>query len=563
MKGFSFPVPRALTGLFGLLFMAGQLPAQTRVVIWGDDSLGQTNIPAGLSGIKAIAAGYYHCLALRSNGTVVAWGDNSAGQTNVPANLTDVMAIAAGEHHSLALRSNGTVVAWGLNNLHQTNVPAGAAGSVAIAAGANHSLALSGSGTVIAWGDNSSGQTNVPSGLSGVKAISAGDVHCLVLKNNGTLAAWGNNDSGQTNLPGGLTDIKAIAAGYHHNLAVHSNGTVSAWQLNVYGETTVPPGLSGVVAVAAGYFYSMALKSDGTVVAWGDSNSGKTNVPIGLTNVVAIASHWETSMALTPTPVCPPGLPDNFDCRATLVGSDVSFSVSNTSATSEPGEPPHFGFQDAGKSLWYSWTAPASGAAVVTANSDFATPCLAAYTGTSLVNLTPLASNNTAFAQSRIVFPVQAGTNYLLVVDGTTFGGSPGAGNLNIHLKYQPPPVNDAFSNRIALSTLFHETNNSFIGGTREPGEPGHTANNGDTTFGQTLWWSWTAPTSLQAPTIPVRLVAEGVSFPPNIGVYTGSVVSNLSPVVLSSMTNGMTRVAGFIAQPGTAYQIALGGSQY
>ncbi|MEW6219970.1 MAG: Ig-like domain-containing protein [Thermodesulfobacteriota bacterium] len=36
-------------------------------------------------GIKAIAAGYGHTVALREDGTVVAWGDNGYGQTTVPS----------------------------------------------------------------------------------------------------------------------------------------------------------------------------------------------------------------------------------------------------------------------------------------------------------------------------------------------------------------------------------------------------------------------------------------------------------------------------------------------
>ena len=35
--------------------------------------------------MTAIAAGNFHNLALKSDGTVVAWGDNSDGQTNIPA----------------------------------------------------------------------------------------------------------------------------------------------------------------------------------------------------------------------------------------------------------------------------------------------------------------------------------------------------------------------------------------------------------------------------------------------------------------------------------------------
>ena len=51
--------------------------------------------------------------ALKSDGTVIAWGDNSHGQTNLPAGLSNVVAIAAGYYHSLAVCSDGTVQAWG------------------------------------------------------------------------------------------------------------------------------------------------------------------------------------------------------------------------------------------------------------------------------------------------------------------------------------------------------------------------------------------------------------------------------------------------------------------
>ena len=60
-------------------------------------------MPTGLANVVAIAAGIFHNLALKNNGTVVAWGDNSRGQTNVPTGLSNVVAVAAGDYHSLAL----------------------------------------------------------------------------------------------------------------------------------------------------------------------------------------------------------------------------------------------------------------------------------------------------------------------------------------------------------------------------------------------------------------------------------------------------------------------------
>jgi hypothetical protein len=54
--------------------------------------------------VVAVAAGDFHCLALRADGTVVAWGFDSDGQATIPAGLDGVTAIAAGGYHSLALR---------------------------------------------------------------------------------------------------------------------------------------------------------------------------------------------------------------------------------------------------------------------------------------------------------------------------------------------------------------------------------------------------------------------------------------------------------------------------
>jgi hypothetical protein len=67
----------------------------------------------------AIAAGWKHSLALKNDGTVVAWGDNSLGQLDVPANLSNVVAIAAEGDGSfnLALVANSTPSG---NNLTRT-----------------------------------------------------------------------------------------------------------------------------------------------------------------------------------------------------------------------------------------------------------------------------------------------------------------------------------------------------------------------------------------------------------------------------------------------------------
>ena len=64
--------------------------AAAEVVAWGYNAHGQTTIPGGLTGVTAIAAGGFHTVALKSDGTVVAWGRNNHGQTTIPGGLTGV-----------------------------------------------------------------------------------------------------------------------------------------------------------------------------------------------------------------------------------------------------------------------------------------------------------------------------------------------------------------------------------------------------------------------------------------------------------------------------------------
>ena len=283
--------------LLAFAFLLGVLGVRTAhavslgtVVAWGNTCCGQTNLPAGLSDVTAIAAGGFHSLALKSDGTIVAWGENFYGQRDVPAGLSDVTAISAGYAHNLALKSDGTIVAWGWNNYGQNDVPAGLSNVIAISAGYAHNLALKSDGTIVAWGDNRYGKSDVPAGLSDVTAISAGGFHSLALKSDGAVVTWGWNNYGQSDVPAGLSDVTAIAAGNIHSLALKSDGTVVGWGENSYGQSDVPAGLSGVTAIDAGDNHSLALKSDGKVVAWGFNCCGQTNVPAGLSGVTAIAA---------------------------------------------------------------------------------------------------------------------------------------------------------------------------------------------------------------------------------------------------------------------------------
>lgn len=268
---------------------AGLSIVASLVVAWGDNALGQTDVPAGLTNAAAVAAGYSGSLALNKDGTVTAWGNDSYGQTDVPPGLSNIVAVASGNDHNLALGDDGTVFAWGWNAYGQVDVPPGLSNVIAIAAGGYHSLALTEGGTVSAWGWNVYGQTDVPSGLSNVVAIAAGDFRNAALRNDGVVFDWG--------IPSGpspaASDAVAIAAGNCLGLALQDDGHVVGW-----GCTEVPADLTNIVAISAFDEHALALKDDGSVVAWGADTYGQAEVPAGLTNVIGIAAGTYHSLAL-------------------------------------------------------------------------------------------------------------------------------------------------------------------------------------------------------------------------------------------------------------------------
>ncbi|MDI1447998.1 PLAT/LH2 domain-containing protein [Polyangium sp. 6x1] len=246
-------------------------------------------------GVRALASGGWHNLALMENGSMMAWGANNFGQlgddtTTTPTKAVEVShlsklglrakAISAGTWQSLALLEDGTVRAWGRNDYGQLGI-----GSVGI----------QGAGEVV--------------GLRGVKAISAGGWHGLALLENGEIWAWGYDGNGQLGnaattsttskpVPVKISDFggvkaKAISAGWRHSLALLEDGTVWSWGQNNFGQLgngTVSASmdtpvkvlnLSGVKAIAASTnadfdeSYSMALLEDGTVWVWGLNNWGQ------------------------------------------------------------------------------------------------------------------------------------------------------------------------------------------------------------------------------------------------------------------------------------------------
>jgi alpha-tubulin suppressor-like RCC1 family protein len=348
----------------------GQIGDGTNFDRWLPVRVAGTGGTGYLNGIVGVACGYNHTIALELNGKVWSFGDNTYGQLgdstttarNSPVrvrnstgtgNLNGVGAVASGYYHSLAIKSDGSLYSWGRNDSGQlgdaTNtqrlfpvhvVGSGGVGyldSIVAAAGGNlFTVALRADGSVWSFGANNYGQLgdgtttprNTPSrvkgeggvgNLAGIVAIAAGYEHCLALKSDGSVYSWGRNDLGQlgdnstTNRyypvkvagiggVGFLANITGIGCGRYHSAAMRADSTTCTWGDNAYGQLgksssggfyyTFDVGIdekvpvivhqaygdsgnfAGVYKIVCGAWHTLALKWDGTFWGWGNNYYG-------------------------------------------------------------------------------------------------------------------------------------------------------------------------------------------------------------------------------------------------------------------------------------------------
>ena len=282
---------------------------------------------------------------------------------------------------------------------------------------------------------------------------------------------------------------------------------------------------------------------------------------IGFTRTLITAGVAATTMSLggltTPASALTAPANDNFANAQFIPGPTKSISGTNVGATAEPGEPQHVAGVTPTHSVWYTWTAPATGHVVFrTQGSNFDT-VLAAYQGDSLSRSLPVASNDDtplpdgSVRQSQIRFGVRGGDVYRIVVDGFN-AASVG----QVKLSWTS---NDDFAAAQPLSGpalgSFSTVGGNTVGTERETGEPFHAGGFGSV---GSVWYTWTAPV-----TAKTELTTVSANFDNVLAVYTGSSLTGLTQV--AAATNGSPTtpgVAPFTATAGTTYRVAVSAPQ-
>lgn len=254
------------------------LDVNNNVYAWGHGREGQlgtstglyTNKPIlvkGISNVTEIAAGANHSLAIVGDErTVYAWGYNSHGQLGnnsfnnsaVPVQvlfLSGVKAIAGGAWHSLAIGSDDKAYAWGhgavgqLGDGNYYEMPGWStpvqvknlSGVKAVAGGTWHSLAIGSDYLIYAWGDGYHGVLGINHGLGTKNRYSPIPVNVSSIDLGAPSAT----------LSGGGT----ICAGSSINLSISLTGK-APWTISYStGEGTTPT----TVTVAASDLNSLGI----------------------------------------------------------------------------------------------------------------------------------------------------------------------------------------------------------------------------------------------------------------------------------------------------------------
>ena len=265
---------------------------------------------------KDVSVGWYHVLALDTDGNLWAWGQNSNGQlgngTNTASNSpiqvkkgTKFKAISAGKYHSLAIDESGNLWAWGNNNDGQLgdgtttnrNLPVQIMEGTkfkSVAAGKTGNGYYTASGFIDEddnlWITGYDAEYSVRANTlipvkkaSNVKKVSIGHLYVIYLSNSGIAYGYGTSASsiGEGNLGYPYTGTKTMLSGAIDITVVESYTFVldSSGQLWATGRT-YPAEFLGInddyyytlTKTFSNYKFKQIEGGDGRVTAIGSNN---------------------------------------------------------------------------------------------------------------------------------------------------------------------------------------------------------------------------------------------------------------------------------------------------
>lgn len=291
-------------------------------------------IPLPSSGIRQLAAGGNHTVAIFNDGTFASTGDNADGRGIVP-NTKHIHTTwqqqqqqqegLAGEKQEDFVRH--VAATWSATTVcdAEANLRVAGTGSsgelgkgsdisvaevatpmnnfllpgdsiVKIASGMGHVVVVSESGEAWGWGKGRKGQLGGPAEnvqrprkiedvpFKVVNAVCGKDFTCLFGDASSgeflILGLAGSDRFGvKKNAPDSVRGWKQVAASWGSIYVLMESGELRSWGRNDHGQLS-PPGLPLLSAVAAGSEHCLGLTQDGRVLAWGWGEHGNCGMHI-------------------------------------------------------------------------------------------------------------------------------------------------------------------------------------------------------------------------------------------------------------------------------------------
>lgn len=231
-----------------------------------------------------VAAGMSHSCAVTSTGGLLCWGDNTEGQTEVPAEVDGWLQVSAGVTHTCAVTAERTLRCWGGRHRwtpvahHEAAVPSGELWHH-VSAGHAFSCAVSLSHRLACWGyDGEMGGDRPPRGLLWT-SVSVGEAHACGITTEGAAVCWGDNSNGQSNVPFRARWAQ-VSTHHRHTCGVTADAELVCWGSAEHGQLDAPEGYEWS-AVSVGHSHSCGLTKERLLRCWGHLTFGLGNAPPG------------------------------------------------------------------------------------------------------------------------------------------------------------------------------------------------------------------------------------------------------------------------------------------
>jgi hypothetical protein len=236
------------------------------------------------------------------------------------------------------------------------------------------------------------------------------------------------------------------------------------------------------------------------------------------------------------------------DCgSADVITGTGSYAFDTNAATTSPQQQGCGGGAD--NDVWFSWTAPSSGACTyTTCGGSGSDTVLAVWTGSGCGAVATACNDDACGLQSSIGFPVTAGTNYMLQLGG--YSGIVGTGTFSLSIS--GPVTNDDCSGPVAIAgtgTFPFNTSGATTGPQQGLFCGGGNAYND-------VWYAWTCPTSGTV----TWSFCGGAGYDTLIAVYNGPGCPGAgTALVCNDDSCGLQSQLTFSGTAGAVYMLQVG----